>query len=455
MTARNNRLVAMPRVASATAAGLVLIMALAGAAPRVDDSAYQPAPGWIDPTDSRVIPYAEHPASSIVDRDTRTLLATRHIPGFGGAYIDAETERLQVWLTRPTEKLGLLARAALASERKSAEVASAKVVVRQAKYTFAQLKAWKDTAMELFSLPDVVMLGIDERTNRLQLGIRGSRRLTREVADHLAGLGIPAEAVTVASVQQQFGPQLRDDHRPLAGATQIQFQVGFAGLGTGTCTLGFPAIRGGVTGFVTNAHCSRSIGEVDDGRYWQATRPAHEGNQVGTEVTDPPFFTGGPCPADAVCSFTDANYVRAHEGVTVDRGRLAAVGCCRSTDWNGEDTWRVSDSSFTFVGHAVRKVGRTTGTTIGTVDNVCDPVQVRDTNIVLLCQDVARMTSDHGDSGSPVFETTHSPALDDVRAVGILWGGGVVDGVSRSVLTPAPFIRDVIGAQHCAPGFGC
>jgi hypothetical protein len=88
--------------------------------------------------------------------------------------------------------------------------------------------------------------------------------------------------------------------------------------------------------------------------------------------------------------------------------------------------------------------------------HICATIGVTDTNIVMGCQDLITATSDPGDSGSPVFEITHTPATNDVRAVGILWGGGVIDGVEVSVITPTPFVRDVItGPGLCAPGFSC
>jgi hypothetical protein len=404
----------------------------------------------------QVVRFADHPAARMVDRDTLTLTATGHIPQFGGAYIDAETETLHVWLTRPAQQLGRDVQAALAGAGEPGIVAVGNVVVHPADYTFAQLKAWKDAAMALFTLPEVALLSISERTNRLLVGFRGQDVIPPGAATLLDELGIPAAAVVTVNVQRPVTPLLRDRTRPMTGGTQIQFQTGVGGLSTSTCTLGFPAIRNGLLGFVTNAHCSRTRADVDNGRYWQPTRPNFDTDQVGTETVDPPFFTGGGCPEGSVCSFTDAIFVRAHDGVGVNRGRLASVPCCGSLNWNGTSVWRISENGFTFTGNAVRKVGRTSGTTVGTVDDICATIGVTDTNIVMGCQDLITATSDPGDSGSPVFEITHTPATNDVRAVGILWGGGVIDGVEVSVITPTPFVRDVItGPGLCAPGFSC
>lgn len=307
-----------------------------------------------------------------------------------------------------------------------------------------------------FTLPEVVLLSIAERTNRLLVGIHGQNGLSSDAATMLAKLRVPAEAVTTVNVQRPATPLLRDRTRPLVGGTQIQFQTGTGGLDTNTCTMGFPAIRDGVLGFVTNAHCSRTRGEVDNGRYWQPTRPFLSNDQIGTETVDPPFFTGSGCPVGNVCTFTDANFVRAHDDVGVNCGRLASIQCCGSLNWNGTNVWRISENDFTFTGNAVRKTGRTTGTTVGTVEDICVSIGVAGTNIVMACQDLITAASQPGDSGSPVFEITHAPAINDVRAVGILWGGGMIGGVEMSIITPTPFVRDVItGPGLCAPGFGC
>lgn len=448
----------LPRTAAAVVVGLGTVVALAGASPGIDSIESMPTEASferITRDDPRVVPYEQHPASRIVDSDTRMLLATRQVPGFGGAYVDPGTGTLHVWLTQPSAQLGRDAHAALGRYLGPGAPTANNLVTHRADYSFAQLKAWKDAAMELFALPEVALLGISERTNRLRIGIHRSDRLSPALADRLAELRIPSEAVRIVSVDRPIVPELRDDHRPLTGGTQIQFQTGGGPIATATCSLGYPAVRNGVTGFVTAAHCSRDQGVVDDGRYWQATRPLTQTNQVGTETFDVPFFFGGPCPADFVCGFTDANFVRAHGGVTVSLGRIARVPCYDGLDWNGTDTWRVTDSFFTFVGNRIHRTGRTTGHQIGFVQEICEEFGVLGTNIALLCQDEALMLSNPGDSGAPVFEITHDPSTNDVRAVGIHWGGGVVDGQNVTAMSPAPFVNDIIDAQLCWPTFGC
>lgn len=87
----------------------------------------------------------------------------------------------------------------------------------------------------------------------------------------------------------------------------------------------------------------------------------------------------------------------------------------------------------------------------------CIDTNVNETDIRMFCQDFVDMMSDFGDSGSPVFEVTHSPAINDVRAVGVLWGlAEDADGNMLTFITPTPFVHDVItGPGLCASGFGC
>ncbi|MGH3678942.1 MAG: hypothetical protein ACRDT2_01245 [Natronosporangium sp.] len=106
----------------------------------------------------------------------------------------------------------------------------------------------------------------------------------------------------------------------------------------------------------------------------------------------------------------------------------------------------MSDSFFTFVGNLVHRTGRTTGHRIGVVSEVCEPFGVQETNIVLLCQEEATMVSAGSDSGAPVFELTHDPSNNDVRAVG---GARQLRDLSEALgepvvgLVPADLVREL------------
>jgi hypothetical protein len=247
-----------------------------------------------------------------------------------------------------------------------------------------------------------------------------------------------------------FKMNLRDQVRPLHAGTQIQH--------TGelnTCTLGIPATRQGVAGFVTNSHCSANRGVVDGGAYWQPTRPAGDAGAVGTETADTDLNAGlFDCPAGDRCASGDVNFVAAAAGVGVAQGRIARPPL-NSRIWNGTDTFRVTTNGAAQVGNAITKVGRTTGRTAGAVTGDCVDMGVADTDITLFCQDTADYVSDPGDSGSPVFRITNA-MTNDVSIVGIHWGGSDEAGVNSAVYTPFLQVELEMGNLNvCAAGFAC
>jgi hypothetical protein len=372
--------------------------------------------------------------------DSQLVAAMKDVPGFGGAYTGADGA-LHVWLTKPTTAGGARARAAFAPASSGAAT-----VVHRADYTFAQLKTWHDRLAGLIGKSGVTLTDIDDRTNRVTVGVEDPAATGERVKASLARLGIPPAAVDIVTAAP-VTPNVRDRTRPLRGGIQIQYARGTT---TVQCTMGVPAIRSGIFGFVANSHCSTVRGQLDNGLYWQASRAAGNNDLVGAEMVDQPFKTGGTCPAGQQCRLTDTNFVRSDVDVAV--GRIARPPL-NSTNWNGTDTFRITDAWDTEVGNAVQKVGRATGRTQGTVVRTCANRTVRDTNITLLCQDLADYTSDEGDSGSPVFEITNSPATNDVRLVGIHWGSSVIDGVLISTFSPYRFIIPEIGyISVCAIG---
>ena len=80
---------------------------------------------------------------------------------------------------------------------------------------------------------------------------------------------------------------------------------------------------------------------------------------------------------------------------------------------------------------------------------------------MLLCQDVVKANVNAGDSGSPIFRITNSPAADDVRLYGLLWGGGTIEGIGTVYAFSALGTRNVQRASEmgplttCASGFNC
>jgi hypothetical protein len=93
-------------------------------------------------------------------------------------------------------------------------------------------------------------------------------------------------------------------------------------------------------------------------------------------------------------------------------------------DRSGEPRWRITgELPFPLLGQTLHKTGAVSGWTSGPVVATCVDVQVAETDIVLLCQDVVIAGVRGGDSGAPVFQRLSSTS-SDIRIAGVLWGVG-------------------------------
>jgi hypothetical protein len=310
--------------------------------------------------------------------------------------------------------------------------------------------------------------------NRFEIGVTDLERNLPAVEEVLASVGVPLDAVHLEEESPFVAAStLSHRHRPLVGGLQISFQAGFLGRETRECTLGFNALRAGVSGFVTNSHCSRTTSEVDNGRYWQPTRPTLDGDQIGHETVDPAFFTGWPCPPNRRCRHSDANFVQRAADQTATRGGIARVAL-GSTSWAGNTFFRVTSENprleeRAHLNQTFQKVGRTTGRTQGPLVEVCRDTRLYargflgvpiDTGITYLCQGVVRARAAGGDSGSPVFRVTNHPRVDDVELAGVLWGEGRdAAGNLLFVFSPMNRVQSELGfLSPCAAGIsggGC
>lgn len=342
--------------------------------------------------------------------DDELVQIGREIPGFGGLFYD-EQGRPTLYLLDPQGVGGFAAKSLGADVR-----------VLRGDYEFERLVGWRNELRPLLGLPGVSFLDADEGRNRVVVGVDSQAKgLNNKGLDwgrlesEILALGIPREAV----VFQEAAPfedlaTLRDKLRPAPGGAQIAFS-------NFLCTLGFNAYRGNVFGFVVNSHCTNVRGEVDGTRYYQSL-PA---NAIGTEIADPPFFTGPPCPAGRRCRRSDTAFAK------YDKTSLGGLGKIALTTSKGTET-----GSFTLKnpgarlsitaragsplqGDTVHKIGRTTGWTFGSVIETCVDAN-NGTDITMFCQSIVRAGGGSGDSGSPVF---YSLPGNKARLVGILWGG--------------------------------
>lgn len=358
---------------------------------------------------SAIPPVGSSGEAPVLSVDDELVRIGRQIPGFGGLFYD-EQGRPSVYLLDPKdpESAGVAAVKGLGTD----------VRVLQGDYEFERLVAWRREIRPLLGLPGVAFLDADEARNRVVVGVdsrvkgldRG--RLERE----LLAAGVPREAVVFReAVLFEDLVGLRDKIRPVPGGTQIVFS-------NFVCTLGFNAFRGNVFGFVVNSHCTNVRGEIDGTRYSQST----PSSGIGTEIADPDYSTGPPCPAGRRCRMSDSAFARYDKSSLGGQGKIARPQSA-STE-SGPVTLKNAGARFTissragspFEGDTVHKVGRTTGWTFGTVIGTCVDAN-NTTDVTLLCQSVVRAGGGPGDSGSPVFYTQPG---NKAKLVGILWGGG-------------------------------
>jgi hypothetical protein len=384
--------------------------------------------------------------------DAEFTRLAREVPGFGGMFYDA-SGTLNVYVARPADRRSAQSAATLGADvatmaraRGLIEPGARGAVVREGAYDFLQLADWADRARGLLRVKGVVFTDIDESRNRLRVAITPATSL-RRIETALAAMRVPREAVVVDRVNpvRQLAT-LRERVRPLAGGLQIAFDPTPEGFFI--CTLGFNARIPSVPGanfFVTASHCTQVQGEADRTPYFQPTPPsptASFANRfIGMEFRDPTYGNpGGLCPTDFRCRFSDAALVRYAPNVPASLGSiyrttgllLSRVGSILIDGANPR--WSIlGEAPVALTGTVVNKVGRTTGWTQGPVIATCaDFGQLQPgggaTGIALLCQDVALLNSEGGDSGAPIFQRT-SASSGNIILGGILWGGGDVPGL--------------------------
>lgn len=404
---------------------------------------------------------AAAPASQEAHPGERAFHAlARQFPEFGGFFLDDNGD-LVIQATDGSR--GNAMRAAvgpLLSElhpaRGGARGRRPSVVIRKAEFSFSQLSAWREQVRApLFDVEEVALLDLDERTNRLFVGL--TRESGRGAAlAVLRRAGVPEEAVTVGGVSldepidPNFSEQtaigctsLRDICRPLMGGLQTVFMRDGQ---TYVCSIGFTALSAGQPRFVTAAHCSDDEWNLDHTAYYQPKL----GNSIGTEVKDPNGWSCGFL-SPYKCRYSDANLVQ--PSVPVEVGYIArpsAVGSLTISASNPR--FVVSRQRDAYVGERVYAIGRTTGMVGGTVDKTCTDFKKtwEGRFHAVLCSDVADYNASGGDSGGPVI--LWDGASSTVTLVGVNYARtGIYDHAFFSPLSGIQ--RDLGSLEARAPEY--
>ncbi|HXL33972.1 MAG TPA: S8 family serine peptidase [Gemmatimonadales bacterium] len=355
------------------------------------------------------------------------------VPGSAGFFIDTVSGNVVVSLTdlRSAEAARGLLRSSLAQElaRARARHPQADVVSRPVAYTFLQLKEWRDRLNgDVFAIPGVVWLDLDEVRNRVVIGVEPSadRGAIRRVAGELTVPEAALDFETDGPVVPEAG--LTDQVRPIAGGTRIQsVQSGV----TVTCTLGFPALWNGTKAFVTASHCSRTTLSVDSTRQYQPTAPlTHADSLTMTPIAFEVADYSEPCPPKlgSACAWADAAIYQ-FTGTTSQwaAGRIArpTYGCfpgpCSPVNLQigGYFSIAGTDSSLV-VGDLVSMIGSGTGWSQSYVQKTCTNVKLNTTQVAE-CQDYGSYGNGTGDSGGPILLNI-SPSDSNVVLGGIHWG---------------------------------
>jgi hypothetical protein len=294
-----------------------------------------------------------------------------------------------------------------------------------------------ETSREVLALPGTVFADNDEVRGKLVFGVENDNPIPG-IQRALAARGLaPDEYVIEHAEPIRMLATLRDRFRPTQAGTQIHF-------GGYLCTMGFNVDHAGGRSFITNSHCTNNQGGVEGTQYYQPVSSV-DPTVIATEVADPTYSSVG-CSRGKVCRRSDSSRELYNPDVASSRGVIAKTTGVNSGSLTTSGFFTIAEqenNTASFSGR-IDKVGRTTGWTQGTVTGTCVNVNVSGSNIQQLCQTLVTNNSaaivGAGDSGSPAFQILSG---DNVRLVGILWGGG---GSTQFVFSPLKNIQEELGA---------
>jgi hypothetical protein len=202
---------------------------------------------------------------------------------------------------------------------------------------------------------------------------------------------------------------------PIMGGISIGIKGKFA------CTMGFEATRSGVTGFVTAGHCA--AGKSAGTSVYQPY--ATTNSTVGTLVTE---LYSGNNPVTCDCSFINTGSTSISDQIfysSTYQPKLAS-------------TTAMSSQSGSIVQSGLTS-GEVTGTVTSTNVSITESGGIQVTGLVK-----DSMSSDCGDSGSPVTNSLFSPSL-----YGIVVANGGTCGTPNSTTyhVPSDAISSILGAS--------
>jgi len=373
--------------------------------------------------------------------DEQLLEVAATMPSFAGMYHD-EKGQLVVRLAQPETEARLAAPAAaqaIASVFGPERIPAAGLVSTTAAYPFTRLKELQTRINpDILAMKGVVMTDVDERTNRVAIGIENADA-RRGVEKALQRLGATRDMDMIEFVEMSpiVPTNVQGQYRPLAGGIMIDMP------GQG-CTLGFAALQGGTLGFVSNSHCTNTQGGVEYTAAWQRY-PAH----AGTETTDPIYSTGGSCPAGRLCRSSDSAFFYAHTSINPLIAVTPGPRNLSISEW----LTVVGKVVYPSQGQVVQKTGITTGTTSGTIQWACADIPSGGTSYTYFCNYIATNSTENGtggDSGAPVYFRSGNSAY----VTGLMWGAGT--NPYNFAFSPLGNVQNELGiVPYCQGNTGC
>jgi len=336
----------------------------------------------------------------------------QEVPEFGGLYLDGG--QAMVVLTN----VGALAdaEAAVFARFDYERLGTDMLTPVEGDYGFLDLLAWRIAARDVVSLPGVNALDIDEERNRIWVGLTDVR-VKSDAEAFLDRAGVRLEAVEFGEIEKisfNAPPDYQAQWRPMRAGILVARPLG-GGMFSG-CTMGPIVERNGKRGWLTNAHCTPTIGAVDGVSYTQPVSTA-AADFAGLETVDPPLFGNAQqssCPSGQSCRWSDSAFMEASFVGTTRLGRILTD----TPAWNSRRV--VGKELFPLKGDPISKSGQATGQTAGHVDKTCMLIEPSgEVTFTMLCQNRADYDAFDGDSGSPVYRNEYP---DEAILYGIHWG---------------------------------
>ncbi len=357
--------------------------------------------------------------------EDRILAIDQATGALGGMYFDSSGALVVSVLDAPGASDALAAAAGVLKENQLLAVdergSQRRVRWIRARYRFSELVMYQAIASQVLrGMEEITHTDANEKTNRLTVGVEKLSR-TQAVMLRLASAGIPLAAVEVVQRERmQAAASVRDRFRPTGGGVQVWAPH----LASPICSLGYNVWLNGQRYLLTNSHCvGNRDGNAIGFSIYQNT--ASGANLVGQVAVDPPWTVSDPGCSVSTCRRSDAALVLYATGIAAPSqvAKTTNVGTGSAGSLTFASWLTVIDplGNEPYVGlQNIYKVGRTSGTTQGSVVESC--VNVAGIGFSVLCSDIVQAWADLGDSGSPVFWFPLVLAPQNRIPMGVLYG---------------------------------